>query len=248
MKLLFSILSFIFLLYSCASRKEYIYLQGESILNQKTINYSVKFKNDDLLSITVLGADENNSNLFNLNISNNASNKNDGSKIGYLIDENGEIDFPIIGKVKIADLNRNEAIQLLKSKIGLYINNPIININILNFKITVIGEVKNPGTFTIPNDRLTILEAIGLAGDLNITGKRKDIKVIREEKGLTSEYLIDLTSKELLNSPVYYLKQNDVIYVSPNKTKVNSSAYNPSITIFVSLATLLITTINILSK
>lgn len=246
MKFLFTFFFLSTLLFSCASKKEYLYLQGPSISNQSTPEYSIKLKNDDLLNITILGGDDHSSSLFNSNSSN--SNKNEVNKNGYLIDEKGEIDFPLIGKVKLAEHTRSEAIEILKSKISVYINNPIINLSIVNFKITILGEVKNPGSFIIPNDRITILEALGLAGDLNITGQRKDVKIIREVNGLISEYIVDLTSKDLLKSPVYYLKQNDVIYISPNKSKVNTSAYNPSISIFVSVASLLISTINIISK
>ena len=168
---------------------------------------------------------------------------------GYLIDKDGMIDFPIIGKIKIAGLDRNEAIELLKNQLSVYIKKPIVNIRILNYKITVIGEVSKPGTFTIPNERITILEAIGIAGDLTITGKRNNVLIIRDIDGQKINFRVDLTKNELFKSPVYYLNQNDVVYVEPNRTKINSSAINPSNAgIIISSISLFITTIVLLSK
>ena len=135
-----------------------------------------------------------------------------------------------------------------KLKLKDYINNPIINIQIQNFKITVLGEVRSPGTFNIPNERITFLEAIGLAGDLTINAVRKNIKVIRDEGGVKNEYSIDLTSKNVLKSPVYYLNQNDIIYIQPNQARVNSSNVSSSAGIFLSIASLLITTINAITR
>ena len=109
-----------------------------------------------------------------------------------------------------------------------YLNNPTVIIRILNYKVTVLGEVKTPGTFTIPNDRVTLLDAIGIAGDLLITGSRTDVLVLREQKGEMIEYRIDLTQSDFLNSPVFYLQQNDVVYVAPNRVKQNSSVISYS--------------------
>ena len=241
-------------LYSCASRKNLVYFQEstEATGTVLTNSYTPKFKPDDFLFIVVYGADDNSVKPFNLPLSNNVTNRGYSvgapANQGFLINEKGEIDFPILGTIKIGGLDRSQAIELLKEKIKPYINNPIINIQIQNFKITVLGEVRNPGTFTIPNERITLLEAIGLAGDLNITGVRNNVLVIREENGQKKEFKIDLTTKEVFNSPAYYLNQNDVVYVQPNQAKANSSIISAASSVFISSATLLITMINILTK
>lgn len=161
---------------------------------------------------------------------------------GYLIDFDGNIDFPVVGKVKLGGLTRNEAIQILKEKIGPYLNNPTILVRILNYKVTVLGEVGHPGTFTIPNERITLPEALGIAGDLLISGVRKNVLVIRDVDGKKTETRVDLTSKELFSSPVYYLQQNDVVYVEPNRAKINSTVVNPSnVSLIISIVSLFVT-------
>lgn len=220
---------------SCTSKKKFIYFQG-SIANSSSDaykNYSPVFKTDDLISITVSGMDVEAARPFNLpvtNINNNLGGYTQGTPPppGYLIDPNGNIDFPVVGKLKLAGLTRDSVVGLIKSKLQPYLNSPIVQIRILNYKVTVLGEVKNPGTFTIPNERITLPEALGLAGDLNINGVRKNVLVIRDQDGKKTEYRVDLTSKELFSSPVYYLNQNDVVYVEPNRSKINSSVINPA--------------------
>ena len=246
---LITIISFLF---SCASKKNLIYLQGPEITENKQFFYNVILKKDDFLSISIYGVDENSSKLFNVPQIATSLNKGytngTASVQGYLIDSNGEIDFPIIGKIKLGGLQRNEAIELLKEKLKDYLKDPVINIQIQNFKVTVLGEVRAPGTFNIPNERITILEAIGLAGDLTINAVRKNIKIIRDENGMKKEYIIDITSKSFLNSPLYHLNQNDIIYVTPNQAKINSSNVSSSAGIFISISSLLITTLNAITK
>ena len=142
-----------------------------------------------------------------------------------------------------------EATNLIKEKVSSYINNPVVNIQILNFKVTVLGEVKNPGTFKIPNERVTILEAIGLAGDLKITGLRKNILVIRDNNGQKTEFRADLTDNKLFNSPIYYLQQNDVVYVEPNTaSRVQSTVLKTTGGVLISLSSLIITTIALITQ
>jgi polysaccharide export outer membrane protein len=137
---------------------------------------------------------------------------------GYLVDKEGFVNLPIIGPIKVAGLTRFEATEILKTVYQNYLTNPVVQIGIKNFKITVLGDVRSPGTYQIPNERMTIFEAIGLAGDLNITGNRQNILVVRDRDGIKKEYRLNFTDKNILNSPVYYLEQNDVIYVEPNFT------------------------------
>src|SRR5690606_34057286 len=124
---------------------------------------------------------------------------------GYLVHDDGTIEFPVLGTVEVGGLTRKELVHYLKKEISTYIKNPIINIDIVNYKVTVLGEVNRPGTFTIPDERITILEALGMAGDLNIYGKRDNILVLREENGVRTYSKIDITKSDFIQSPFYYL-------------------------------------------
>ncbi len=241
----FSILFLLFMVTaSCVSKKKIVYFQNDAVNQEKNSNnYTTFFKSDDLLEIKVSALEADATAPFNL-ISGGAR----AEQIPYLIDSKGEIDFPILGKIKLGGLTREQAIDLLKNKLSQDIKNPSVHIKIINFKITVLGDVKNPGTYTIPNERITILEAFGLAGDLNISGRRNNIKVQREEGGKKVFYKMDLLSNKIFNSPAYYLQQNDVVYVEPNKAKSQSASYNQNTGLFISIASILISVIVLLTK
>ena len=248
----FTLLVFLISLTSCVSKKDVIYFQQDSMtVYENTKNFALKFKKDDLLSINVSAENLEAIKQFNLpSVSyNTITNSVSGApkQQSYLVDINGEIDFPVIGKIKIAGLTRIEAIDLLKTKIRPYVENIQINIQISNFKINVMGDVKKPGTFQIQNERVTVLDALALAGDLNISGERV-FKVIREtKKGIITKSL-DLKSNTIFSSPYFYLQQNDVVYVQPNKSKVQSAAYNQNTGLYVSVASILISLISILTR
>ena len=244
-------------LISCTSKKNLIYFQGAGGISSSDLNknYTPVLRTDDLLSITVLGVDADAVRPFNLPVTVINNNIVGGytagmpTPAGYLIDADGNIDFPVIGKIKLAGLNRMDATALIKEKLKDYVANPNVNIRILNFKVTVLGEVRSPGTFNIPNERISLIEAIGIAGDLQITAVRKNILVIRDVDGKKTETRIDLTSKDLFDSPVFYLNQNDVVYVQPNRAKINSSVVNASnVGIAISVLSLLITMVTLLSR
>jgi len=146
----------------------------------------------------------------------------------YLVDSNGNIDFPVLGTLKLAGLNRIQATAMIKDMLKEYLNNPIVIVRNVNFKVSVLGEVRNPGVYTIQNDRITILEALALAGDLTIQAERHNVMVIREEGNKKTYNRVNLTSEEIFNSPMYYLTQNDVIYVTPNNAQVKGSTIGPS--------------------
>jgi polysaccharide export outer membrane protein len=252
MKYLFVIVLLVFFtLGSCVNRKNIVYFQGKDSISSGATNI-IKLKKEDFLAITIFGIDESSMKLFNVPQSTSTINRgyNNGipATFGYLIDLNGEIQFPIIGNVKLEGLNKSEAIELLKTKLKDYLQNPVINLQIQNFKVTVLGEVKNPGSFNIPNEKISLIEAIGLAGDLTINAVRKNIKVIREENNIKKEYIVDFTSKDFINSPVFYLQQNDIVYIEPNQAKINSSIISSASGVIISVASLIITTINVLSK
>ena len=167
----------------------------------------------------------------------------------YLVDTNGEIDFPVLGKIKVGGLTRDETINLLKSKLSPdYIKDPNVNIRIANYKISVLGDVNRPGSYNIPNERITVLDALALAGDVRISAQRNNVLIIREEAGEKMQYRVDLRSNKLLTSPVYYLQQNDVVYVEPNYASVQSASSNSNTTLFISLTGLIITIVSLLTR
>lgn len=216
---------------SCVSPKQVVYFQETSHLEKliSTNSFVPVFQVDDLLSITVSAENFETVRPFNQGQAPIGEENTAGPAPGYLIGTNGTINFPVLGSLKLAGLNRAQAIELITTRLKEYVKNPIVNIRINNFKITVIGDVNTPGSFTIPNERITIIEALGLASDLTIKGKRKNISVIRDMDGVIQFYKVDITSKDIFNSPVYYLAQNDVVYVEPNPSKIRSSGSNENI-------------------
>jgi len=254
-KLIFLISALCF--FSCANKKKIIYFQGDKeIKSDSTAGFSARLRIDDLLSITVMAMDAEAVKPFNLSTygqlngqQNNSAPGGASGSIGYLIDSKGEIEFPVIGKIKLAGLARAEAADLLKNRLKDYLKEPIVNIQVLNYRFTILGDVSRPGVYTVPYERITLVEALGLAGDLNMTALRKNILVIREKDGKRSEMRLDLTSKEIFNSPAFYLQQSDVVYVEANKSKHNSSIVNTTgITFAISITTLLVTLTTLLIR
>ncbi len=236
---------------SCASRKELVYFQGEQNSFTKYEEYIPKIQSSDMLAISISAADIKATEPFNqqnvYQINSTTTQNNPCAKV-YTVDENGFINYPILGQVKIGGLTRTEAENELKTKLSKYIVNPGVNINYTNFRISVLGEVTKPGNFNIPNERVSILDALGMAGDLTINGVRSNVMVIREQNGQKQTYNVDLTSKEILNSPVYYLAQNDVVYVEPNNAKISSSKFTPNYSLWISVAGVIISVIAVISK
>ena len=228
---------------SCVSKKEVVYFQNakdfESIVDTDT--FTPKFKVNDIVSVFVSTFDLEAVKPFNLFI--------DGGGVSaqpqlmdYLIDIEGNIDYPVLGKIKLLGLSVQEAQDLFKEKLSLYLKDPIINIRILNFRISVLGEVRSPDRYEVSGERITILEALALAGDLNIKGHRENVLIIRDFNGTKTYTRVDLTNKELFNSPVYYLTQNDVVYVEPNNSAVSGASGDARIGTIISITSFLITT------
>ncbi len=244
----FSIFLFSIILFaSCANRKKLIYFQ-EPVPAQaeKEMNYSPIFKKDDLVSIVVSSSNAEATIPFNLMIPSTGGAGQ--TTMGFLIDENGEVNYPFLGKIQLQGLTRSQAIQLMEEKLKPYLDKPIVQMRIENFKITLLGDFAKPGNYQIPNERITLPEALGLGGDLNVTGQRRNIKVIRDRNGKRTEYLVDLTKTDLFNSEVYYLEQNDIVYIEPNQTKLAASVLNPAIAYVFSLTTLIVTSLSILTR
>lgn len=243
-KLLFSLL-LVLILTSCTSKKNLIYFQNIDSYKLNSNKYESVLQPDDLLTIVVRGETPESVVPFNMpNVSYNTSGENSievQRLYTYLIDNEGNINFPSLGKVKVGGLTRSEAENLMVTKLSLYVTKPNVDLRILNYKISVQGEVNKPGTFPITSERITLLEAISLAGDLTVYGKRSNVLVLRENNGERSVQRVDLTKADFMNSPFYYLHQNDVVYVEPNKTKINSAVVGPNIGIVLSAVSLLVT-------
>jgi polysaccharide export outer membrane protein len=221
------------LLSACGSTKEVSYFQDVNGLREQAIDqkYEVIIHQDDLLSIYVNSKNPELTAPFNMSVAFSQI----GSEVsyqqrvlGYLVDVNGEIDFPVLGKIQVEGLTRLQLTNLIKNNLirENLIKDPIVTVQFLNFKISVIGEVNHPGSFTVTGDRITLLEALSMAGDLTIYGKRDRVAVIREEEGERTILFHDLRSINIFDSSCYYLQQNDIVYVEPNRTKAAQSHIN----------------------
>jgi polysaccharide biosynthesis/export protein len=211
-------------------------VQSKGLYTEKVLNATEpKVQVDDLLSITVVSPSAESNSLFNrgeMPVAGVVSNYNANSassvmyREGYLVDKDGFIDFPVLGKVKLGGLTKAEAKALLISQLDGYLKEPMVNIRYLNYKVTVMGEVNRPATFMIPTEKVTILEALGMAGDMTAFGRRENVMVIREVGGVRTITRLDLNKKDVLSSPFFYLQQNDVVYVEPDRVKTLQASTN----------------------
>jgi polysaccharide export outer membrane protein len=247
---------FVLFLFSCTPRKELVYYQNiDSLAPSEQLNsYEIKIQPDDLLSIIVSAENAESAMPFNLTTASlpsagmNTMANGQQSIQTYLVDVNGTIDFPILGKLQVGGLSRSALMKLLEDQIAKYVKNPIITIRRLNFKVSVQGEVNIPDTYTINSDRVTLIEALSMAKDLTIYGRRDNILIIREVDGVKSYNRIDITKADFINSPFYYLKQNDVVYVEPSKVRINGAAVGSNTGVIISITSLLITIIALIAK
>lgn len=222
---------------SCAKRNLAYFsdLQDQAV-REETIGVTSisRIQPDDLLSITVVSLNPEANALFNRGVmpSNGAiadhttglRTQNTPHIEGYLVDQNGYIDFPVLGKIKVGGMTKDELKNCLMNDLQEYLKDPVVNIRYLNYRITVIGEVNQPSTFTIPSEKIHILAALGLAGDMTAFGKRENVLLIREENGKRIIARLNLNSSELFNSPYFYLQQNDVVYVEPVKARAEQAS------------------------
>jgi polysaccharide export outer membrane protein len=214
---------------SCVDTKKAVYFSGQQ---ETTLNLTVpvsepKIEPNDLLSITVNSLNQEASALFNmpnLALANVSSYNSAFQASGYLVNSDGYIQFPVLGNLKVAGLTENELrLTIIKSltERKLLID-PIVNVRHLNFKVTVLGEVSKPTVISVPNEKITLLEALGMAGDITIYGKKDNVMIIRDDNGKKIIKRIDLSSTDLFSSPYYYLRSNDIVYVEPGKAKIAS--------------------------
>ncbi len=214
-----------------------------------------RIQQNDVVGITVTSLSPESNNLFNSNYGNNVVNTNTNSssitdvsvpKIGYRVDKDGNIGFPVLGQVKLAGLNTDEAQTYLVKQLSAYIKSPLVSVIFLNFKVTVIGEVNRPGTFNVSANSINLLEALGLAGDMTAYGKRENVLLIRQIDNKRTMVRINLNDSRVFDTPYYYLHQNDIVYVEPDKSKTQiTDADNRFIPIIAASASIIAVLLNI---
>lgn len=236
----------------CQSYKKIPYLQDSTYTTTQALTYDARIMPNDLLTITVNTSDKEAGIPFNLTYPTGGI--TGGSGVGaqslqkYLVDNEGYINFPTVGMILVKGKTRREAEeQILKSIGSNFKEKPIVIVSFSDYKISVLGEVTRPGTFTIANEKVNVLQALSMAGDMSIYGKRDNVKIIREHAdGRKEIFTINLNDQNLLNNPNYYLQQNDVLYVEPNKSRAQASEIGPALTLGLSSVGILISITNLI--
>ena len=253
----FAMMAVVLVLASCGSTKNIPYFKNSDFIDdsQSSVLYDARILPKDQLTITVSTTNPEAAVPFNLTIP-TVTNMNTRSTYSqptlqtYLVDNAGYIQFPIVGSLKVGGLTKSEAEQLIQTKIRHYMNaeeTPIVTVRMSSYSISVLGEVQHPGTFMVGREKISILEALAQAGDLTIYGVRDNVKLIREDANGKKEFhTLNLNDANIINSPYYYLQQNDVVYVEPNKVKARNSTVGTttslwftSVSILISLSSLL---------
>ncbi len=242
---------------SCTSYKNVPYLQNpEAVNSYKEVlpMYDAKIMPKDLLTITVNTTDPEAAAPFNMtvqtaqNLATSRSTYSQPMLQQYLVSNEGTIDFPVLGQLNVGGLTKNEAENMIREKLKPYLREmPIVTVRMSNYKIAVLGEVARPGMFTVSNEKVNIFEALAMAGDLTIWGMRDNIKLIREDaEGKREIITLNLNNAEIVTCPYYYLQQNDIIYVNPNKTKAKNSDIGQSTSLWFSATSILVSIASLL--
>ncbi len=227
---------FSLLLFSCTSQKKLVYFQGEIPALNESDKYQLKIFPGDILSVSVFTINSEAYPYLSATMERPYSDTRSAYEKGIVVNDSGFIKLPLIGTVQVAGLSIPSATRIIEMKFKDYIEDPIITVKKLNFKITVLGEVNKPGTYPVLNEKVTLPEALGLAGDISQYGDRQSVRIIREENNQRKDFFIDLTKASSLTPEIYYLHPDDIIYVQPLKRRAFQNI-SPSITIFTSLIT-----------
>ena len=248
------------LLFACSSPKNVAYIQNSDLFDEDSsaFLYDARIMPKDVLTITVNTVNPEASLPFNLVVSPTLTNASANGQTfstnralqTYLVGNDGTIKFPILGTIKVGGLTKVECENVILNGILPYMNaseKPIVTVRMANYKISVLGEVARPGVFTVSNEKINIFEALAQAGDLTVYGVRNRVKLIREnEKGKKKIYTLNLNDANIISSPYYYLQQNDVIYVEPNKVKARNSSVGQTTSIMLSSIGILISVASLL--
>lgn len=247
MNKIFGLIILTLLLNSCATKKEIVYFyEGKDALEgqQNLLNYEPKIERNDVLRINVSSSSINEEIVepFQMKITGQQSlgGSQDPSLTGYLVSPEGKINFPVLGEIQVEGLTRTAIQKKLEEKIEVYVKDPIVDVRIVNFRVTVLGEVGSPGRVEITDGRVSMPELIAMAGDITYDGKRENITIIREVDGVKKIGTIDMTKTDLFSSPYFYLKQNDIVYVEPSYRAVKSAGFFTSYQGIISLGTTII--------
>lgn len=237
----------------CTSAKEILYFQDIDSFNAKKIEaaYEPVIMKDDKLQIIISGPDKSVISPYNFTLSDEMRGGASTAQavVPYLVDSKGFIDMPGLGRIKVEGMRRIDLVNYITELLTMrgLVKDPVVSVSFLNFRVTVLGEVRNPGTYTVPSERITVLQALGMAGDLLITADRSDILLIRDEDGVQTHYSFDITKSDILNSPYFYMHQNDVIYVPQSATRIaQGTAATGLWSIVLSSTTTLITVVTFL--
>ncbi len=247
-------LLFLASLAGCTAYKSVPYLQNvDQVELEKKPLYDAKIMPKDLLTITVNTTDPEAAAPFNLTVQTvlNSQTKSTYSQpalMMYLVDNEGMIDFPVLGRLKVGDLTKTQAEEMIRQGLKPYLKEvPIVNVRMANYKISVLGEVAHPGTFSISNEKVNIFEALALAGDMTVWGVREDVKLIREDSnGERQVVSLNMNDADVINSDYYYLQQNDVVYVTPNKVKARNSDIGSATSLWFTAGSMLVSIASLL--
>lgn len=244
------------LMSSCGSRQNIVYFSDLDSTKVKQIA-AAEFKepviqNDDILNITIQTLDISSTSTLNQTSGSSSGGSSSGSSSsgkgptdisGFLVDRNGNVEIPILGVVKVSGLTTTMAKDSVRAKAAKFYKDPTVQVRFANYKVTVLGEVARPASYTLPNEKVSVIDVLALAGDLTVYGKRDNVLLMRENGDKKDIVQLNLNSSSLMSSPYFYLRQNDVLYVKPVKAKaaITNSGRNQLIAIGVSIATLLVT-------
>ncbi|WP_339649144.1 polysaccharide biosynthesis/export family protein [uncultured Salegentibacter sp.] len=233
---------------SCATKDDVVYFHGSESLEGKEnlLDYEPRIEANDVLRINVSSSSVNEEIVepFRMNQQGQGSGGGGGgqnlSLTGYLVSPQGTINFPVLGTVEVEGLTRTAIQQKLEDQISEYVRDPVVDVRIVNFSVTVLGEVGSPGRVQITDGRITMPELIAMSGDITYNGRRENIKIIREVNGVKTVGHIDMTESDLFDSPFFYLKQNDLVYVEPTYRAVKSAGFFTSYQGIISVGTTII--------
>ncbi len=242
---------------SCKTNKQVVYFQNleEQVteLSKVPIDYELKISPDDQLAISITSSVPEAVAAYNLPALTYAmpgeKSYNTMPNVPlYVVDKEGNITLPVIGKMHVAGMSRTEIEKKIQERLTQDVKDALVNVQLMNFKVAILGEVKNPGTISVSGDRISILDAIATAGDLTIYGERKNVLLVREQNGKREFYRFDLTDPAIFAAPYYYLQQNDVIYISPNKSQQANSRYSQNGQFNVSIVSTIVSAISVLAS
>lgn len=243
---------------SCATDKKIIYFQDIQNTKAAELENAAKFTEpviqpDDNLSINIFTLNQQTGTIINQAASTPILGGNANTAVaqqvtGFVVDKNGDVELALAGKIHVAGLTTYEARERVRERVVKYYNEPSVQLRFANFKVSVLGEVKTPSTYNMPNEKVSIMDALSLAGDLTIYGRRDNVLVVRDNNGKKQYAHLDLNSSDIFNSPFYYLKQNDLVYVEPNKAKnaANNAARVQTIGIITSVLSVLILAVSVI--